>query len=115
VKADLENGSQWPLGNRKFGSVIVTNYLHRPLFRSLISAVANDGVLIYETFGVGNDIYAKPSCPKHLIKPGELIDVVKGKLQIVAYEHGYTDIPRPSIRQRICAVRSIEPTPLPSY
>ncbi len=54
--ADLENGEPWPLpADRTFGAVIVTNYLHRPLFRHLIDAVAPGGVLVYETFAVGNE------------------------------------------------------------
>ncbi len=43
--ADLENGAPWPLpAGRRFGAVIVTNYLHRPLFASLVDAVAPGGV-----------------------------------------------------------------------
>ena len=35
----------------------------------------------------------------------ELLDAVKGHLQVVAYEHGVIDDPRPAVVQRICAVR----------
>ena len=38
LQADLEDGSPWPLGTRRFGAVVVTNYLHRPLMPALLSA-----------------------------------------------------------------------------
>ena len=45
IEADIE-GAQWPLPGREFDAVIVTNYLHRPLFPSLIDAVSESGLLI---------------------------------------------------------------------
>jgi SAM-dependent methyltransferase len=105
IKADLEDGSPWPLTGEKFAAVIVTNYLHRPLFPFLIEAVAQGGVLIYETFARGNEAYNRPRNPDHLLEPGELLEAVRGRLQIAAYEHGLITDPRPSIVQRICAMR----------
>ena len=105
VQADLED-APWPLAGRRFGVVVVTNYLWRPLFPMILDAVDDGGVLLYETFALGNEAYGRPSNPDFLLQPGELIEVVRGRLQIVAYEHGYLDQPRPAIRQRLCAVRS---------
>ncbi|MGH6720305.1 MAG: class I SAM-dependent methyltransferase, partial [Alphaproteobacteria bacterium] len=45
VEADLEAGP-WPFPGRGFAGVVVTNYLHRPLFPHLIGAVAPGGVLL---------------------------------------------------------------------
>lgn len=49
ITADLE-GSAWPLRNgtglRQFGAVVVTNYLWRPLWDSLIQSVAPGGVFV---------------------------------------------------------------------
>jgi SAM-dependent methyltransferase len=112
VQADLEDGSPWPLAGRRFGAVVVTNYLWRPLFPQFMASVAVDGVLLYETFAIGNQDYGRPSNPDFLLQPGELIDLVQGRLQIVAYEHGYLEQPRPAIKQRICAVRSDRPVAL---
>ncbi len=50
IACDLEDGRPWPLGERTFDGVLVTNYLYRPLMKSIVSAVAPGGVLIYETF-----------------------------------------------------------------
>ncbi len=115
-QADLEadgNSSTGPLPGGRFGGVIVTNYLWRPLLPAIVAAVAEDGVLVYETFAAGNAHYGKPSNPDYLLQPGELLDAVSGQLQVVAYENGLTDDPRPAILQRICAVRqNVGQTPL---
>ena len=105
VEADLEKGGPRPLGRRRFAGVIVTNYLHRPLFPALIAAVAGGGVLIYETFAAGNERFGRPANPDYLLEPGELLAAVGGKLEVVAYEHGEVATPRPAVIQRICAVR----------
>lgn len=105
VQADLEDGSPWPLPGRRFAAVIVTNYLHRPLFPALVAALMPGGMLIYETFAVGNERYGKPSRPDFLLRPGELLEVAEaGGLTVAAYEHGKVELPRPAVVQRLCAV-----------
>ncbi|CAN0470151.1 unnamed protein product [Discosporangium mesarthrocarpum] len=110
IAADLEADiAGWPLADRRFASVIVTNYLWRPLLPTIVAAVAQGGTLVYETFARGNEAFGKPSNPDFLLAPGELLDAVRGDLQIVAYEHGLVDTPRPAAVQRLCAVRSDMP------
>lgn len=111
VEADLEDGGPWPLGARTFAGVLVVNYLHRPLFGHLLDAVEAGGVLIYETFARGNERFARPRNPDHLLRDGELLEVVRGRLRVVAYEHGLIESgPLPGIIQRICAVnQDLEP------
>jgi SAM-dependent methyltransferase len=108
VEVDLENGEPFPLGERRFAGVIVTNYLYRPILDQLVSAVASSGVLIYETFAVGNDQFGRPRQPQFLLRPGELLDVVRGELRVVAFEDLVVDHPRPAAVQRIAAVRDRE-------
>jgi SAM-dependent methyltransferase len=103
-EADLEDGAGWPLGDRAFDAVIVTNYLWRSLFDDIIGAVRHDGVLIYETFAEGNERYGRPHRPEFLLQPGELLARVAPRLEIVAYEHGYSDYPTDRVIQRICAI-----------
>lgn len=103
VTADLEGGGPWPLGNRRFAGVVVTNYLHRPLLPTLIDAVEPGGVLIYETFAIGNERFGKPSNPAFLLRPGELLDAVRGRLRVVAYEDLEISDPRPAMVQRLAA------------
>src|SRR6187549_1531301 len=42
--ADLEQGD-WPYAGEEFAGIIVANYLHRPLFPHLLSALAVAGAL----------------------------------------------------------------------
>ena len=105
IPADLEDGSPWPLGDRRFDGIVVTNYLWRPLLPRLVAAVAPGGTLIYETFALGNEAFGRPRNPDHLLKPGELLEVVRGALTVRAYEHGRIDRPAPAMIQRIAAVR----------
>lgn len=102
--ADLEQGP-WPFARRTFAGIVVTNYLHRPLFSRLLDAIAAPGVLIYETFAAGNERYGRPSNPDFLLQPGELLDQVRGRLTVVAYEHLVVSEPRAAVVQRICAIR----------
>jgi len=108
--ADLENAA-WPLReDEKFAAVVVTNYLHRPLFPFLLDALAPGGVLLYETFAAGNAQFGKPSNPDFLLNPGELLDAVRPRLRVIAYQDGFISAPRASCVQRICAVAG--PAPL---
>jgi SAM-dependent methyltransferase len=102
--ADLEGG-QWPYPGDRFAGIVVANYLHRPLFPNLLAALATGGVLIYETFAAGNERYGRPSNPAFLLKPGELLDVVHGRLRVIAYEDLEVSEPRPAVVQRICAMK----------
>lgn len=111
VAADLEDGSPWPLPGRRFAAVVVTNYLWRPLFPTLVSSLAAGGVLIYETFGQGNERFGRPRNPDHLLRPGELLSLVDGVLTVVAFEAGITA--QPAVVQRLCAVNTNQPCVLP--
>lgn len=110
LQANLEDGGPWPLAGRRFAAVVVTNYLWRPLFPALIAALAPGGVLIYETFARGNERFGRPRNPDHLLQPGELLELARGRLSVVAYESGLTA--QPAVVQRLCAVASDEPVPL---
>jgi len=108
--ADLEDGSPWPLPGATFDGVIVTNYLHRPIFPAVLAAVATGGMLLYETFARGNEQYGKPSNPDFLLRPAELLEVVRsdgeaGGFEILDFSQGFTDTPKPAVVQRIAARR----------
>lgn len=108
VAADLETGV-WPFAARTFDAIVVTNYLHRPHFPHLTAALADGGVLIFETFGQGNERLGRPRNPEFLLAPGELLEAFAPRLHIVAYEHGVEQVPRPAVRQRLCAVKGSGP------
>jgi len=100
---DLESGP-WPYRDRKFDGIIVSRYLHRPLLPLLAEGLKPQGVLIYETFMVGNERFGRPSNPDFLLKPNELLDVFSHRLKIVAFEQGSVQKPRPAEIQRLCAI-----------
>jgi len=103
VQADLEDGSPWPLPGRTFGAVVVTNYLHRPLFPALLDALSPGGVLLYETFMEGNERFGRPSQPEFLLKDGELLELARGRFSVVAYEARMISEPKMAMIQRIAA------------
>lgn len=103
LAADVESGP-WPLACRQFDAVLVTNYLWRPLLPALVDAVAPGGLLLYETFSAGHALLGRPRNPDFLLAPGELLDTVAGRLQVLAYEAGRLHDPLREV-QRICAWR----------
>ena len=105
LAADLEGQAGWPLGLRRFAGVVVTNYLHRPLLPAIVAAVAPGGLLIYETFALGNERFGRPSNPDFLLQPGELLAALGTELTVLAYEHGAVATPRPAVLQRLAARR----------
>jgi SAM-dependent methyltransferase len=115
--ADLEAGA-WPLPDRQFDALVVTNYLWRPLWPQLLAALAPGGVLIYETFAQGQQQIGKPSRPEFLLQPGELLRLCAG-LRVVAFEDGY-EASAPRFVQRIVAVNEVpgmpsRPQSVPQY
>jgi SAM-dependent methyltransferase len=97
-------GASWPFAAERFAGIVVTNYLHRPLMDNLIASMLPDAVLIYETFAAGNEQFGKPSNPAFLLAPGELLDLARGHgLQVIAFEEGVMDVPKPVVLQRLCA------------
>lgn len=110
---DLEAGP-WPYAGRRFDAVVVTNYLFRPRLAELPRLLGPGGVLIYETFMVGNERFGKPTNPDFLLRPGELLDLVRPGFHVVAFEQGELAQPRPAVIQRICAVKGATPGVLPS-
>jgi SAM-dependent methyltransferase len=99
---DLETEEPWRLGGG-YDGIVVTNYLHRPLFLSITSALADGGALIYETFAVGNERLGRPSNPDFLLRPGELLDAF-ASLTVIAFEQGEVAMPRPAVIQRMAAI-----------
>jgi SAM-dependent methyltransferase len=118
--ADLE-ADPWPLPGRQFDAVVVTNYLWRALFPALKAAVTPGGLLIYETFAQAHAALGRPRRPEFLLRPGELIDVLRSadeagstgpppseKWHVIAFEEGRLpargDVPEREV-QRIVARR----------
>jgi len=130
--ADLETGA-WPLDGERFDAIVVVNYLHRALFAPILDALRDDGALLYETFAVGNERCraapkgefrppggsaaacaasvgesyercGRPSNPDFLLRRDELLERVRGRLTVVAFEQGEVRGDRPAVVQRLAAV-----------
>ena len=100
---DVENINNWPLDEKKFNVIIVTNFLNRKIFPSIIGSIKKGGYLIYETFSEGHQKIGRPTNPKYILKPRELIRL-SNKMQLLAYESIYVNNPSNHLfQQRILA------------
>jgi SAM-dependent methyltransferase len=103
---DLEAG-EWPNSDQRYDGLIVSRYLYRPVLHTLAAILNPGGVLIYETFMAGNERYGKPSNPDFLLLPNELLEIYSPLLNIISFEQGEEQHPRPAVMQRICATKNI--------
>jgi SAM-dependent methyltransferase len=104
VCADLETGEK-VLDGHTFDAVVVTNYLHRPLFPAIKRWLGPEGILVYETFAVGQEAYGRPTNRDFLLQRGELLSAFS-ELAIVAFEEGIALDGDPRVVQRLCARRN---------
>ena len=110
-RADLEQDA-WPFGGTRFDAIVVTHYLHRPLFDPLLAALDPRGLLLYETFAHGNEVFGRPANPDFLLQPDELLERFGPSLRVIAFEQGQVDQPFPAVIQRICATGRERPWPV---
>ena len=87
---DIENLKSWPLEKVKFDIIVVTNFLNRSIFPSIIKSINKNGYLIYETFSEGQQNIGKPNNPNYILKRRELISLC-ADLQLIAYEEIYIE------------------------
>ena len=100
---DVENIKNWPLEKKKFNAIIVTNFLNRKIFPSIIKSIKKGGYLIYETFSEGHQKIGRPTNPNYILKPRELLRL-SNEMQLVAYENIYINNPSNHLfQQRILA------------
>ena len=56
-------------------------------------------------FAIGNEAFGRPTNPEFLLRERELLDVVRERLTVVAFEQGlWRWIDKPAVVQRIAAV-----------
>ena len=101
---DLEH-EIWPLTDVFADVVLVSNYLYRPRLAEVFALVRPGGILIYETFGVGNEAYGRPARPEFLLADGELAEVAPSDCVLLEASFGLVEIPKPAIRARACFQR----------
>jgi len=103
--ADIE-ADAWPYEDSQFEAIVVCRYLHRPLFSKFIQSLARGGILIYETFMDGHQVYGRPQNPDFLLNSNELLHVFSTELTIIAFEQGLLQQSPPAMMQRICAIKN---------
>jgi len=69
---DFEAPGSQPLAGKEFDTVLVFNYLHRPLIPAIRCCLKQGGLLLYETFTVSQATIGRPRSPDFLLQPGEL-------------------------------------------
>jgi len=74
-EVDLERPGADPFSKDGYNAIMVFRYLHRPLFPALLDALKPGGLMIYETFTIGNRQFGRPNNPDFLLQPGELASV----------------------------------------
>lgn len=105
LQCDLES-SPWPFAAASFNAIVVTNYLHRPLFAPILASIRPKGVLVYETFAEGHERLGRPRNPSFLLRRDELLELIPANWIVVAFEQGLEDGLQPAVKQRICAVQT---------
>lgn len=98
---DLEVEGINPLPEDFFGGILVFRYLHRPLIPCIKKALKKGGILIYETFTIGQPKFGKPHNPSFLLKEGELVGWFKG-WEIVHHFEGIKQRPKRAVAQIVC-------------
>ena len=104
---DLEN-NPWPYAPESFDCIVVCNYLWRPTASALLGTLKPGGLLLYETFMVGNERFGSPSRPDFLLRPNELLQWVSGSFKTLAFEQNQemgTDGTPVAMKQRIAAFK----------
>jgi hypothetical protein len=88
-----------------FNGIVVVNYLYRPIFQQIIEMLDTGGVLIFQTFMVGNELYGRPRNRNYLLLEDELKNFFSKKLFILDFQQGYSDLPSKAVTQKICAIK----------
>ena len=92
INKDVEKAHNWPLTKARFDLVVVTNFLNRSIFPSIINSINPYGYLIYETFSIGQEKIGKPSNKNYILKNKELITLCNN-LSIIEYEEVWAHTP----------------------
>jgi len=102
---DLE-ANAWPYPPESFDGVLVSNYLWRPALPSLLATVRPSGLLLYETFMIGQARYGRPSRTEFLLAVNELVERCLPAFEIIAFEQGDDGS---AVKQRLIARRHERP------
>jgi rhodanese-related sulfurtransferase len=77
IECDLER-DQPPLPASRYALLTCFRFLDRPLLARMRGAIRPGGVIVYETYGVGQERFGRPKRPQYLLEPGELAAAFAG-------------------------------------
>jgi SAM-dependent methyltransferase len=87
LRADAESPLGLPFPPARFGAVLVTRFLYRPLAPHIVELLAPGGLLVYETFTERQrELGYGPSNPAFLLESGELKRLFAGLEEIDSVE-----------------------------
>jgi len=96
LQIDLEDGKHSFFDTHRFDVILVFNYLHRPLFPRIKSALSKGGLIFYETFTAEQKQIGRPKNPNYLLRDNELLVNFEG-WEIIDYFQGIKLNPRRAI------------------
>ena len=96
LRVDLEDGKSSLFDTRRFDAILVFNYLHRPLFPKIKSALSKGGLIFYETFTTEQKLFGRPKNPNYLLRDNELLENFEG-WEIIDYFQGVKLYPQRAI------------------
>ena len=99
-RIDLEKDTESPLGAGSYSAVLVFNYLYRPLFPVIQSAISKGGLIFYETFTDQQPNFGRPRNPNFLLNENELLRKFEG-WEIINYFEGIKSDPRRAVASLI--------------
>ena len=99
-EVDLEHGPELGLGNEAYSAVLVFNYLHRPLFPAIKSAISRAGLIFYETFTVRQPNFGRPKNPDYLLREDELLQKFED-WKVIDYFEGVKQQPERAVASLI--------------
>eukprot|EP00933_Yihiella_yeosuensis_P044237 TRINITY_DN39347_c0_g1_i1.p1 TRINITY_DN39347_c0_g1~~TRINITY_DN39347_c0_g1_i1.p1 ORF type:complete len:734 (+),score=141.15 TRINITY_DN39347_c0_g1_i1:59-2260(+) len=92
IEASLSVSSPLGINARHFAAVVMVNYLHRPVLPSLLELLQPGGILLCETWAVGNEIFADPKDCRALtersLRANELLELVLPSCEVLGFAHG---------------------------
>ena len=94
--------------NQKFDIVLNTNFLYRPLIPKLFDLVYPGGIILFETFGEGNEKFGKPKNPKYLLKNNELRSYLPNYFEELYFFHGIVENPKKAVKQYLSAMNKLK-------
>ena len=94
-----------PLGTEQWDVIVVSNYLQRDMFESIVSALRPDGLLFFETFVKNkSDPSVGPGSPEYLLDNNELLNSFAGLSVRVFYDLQTAGSCEQGLRNKSCLI-----------